>query len=214
MARLAPPLSRSAAIPYKSLYSIRVRKRAIFRREDEGVYHGHDWLPRRRHTCLSHLSPFLRARRGGSAALVDQVAPEVSEVASGGHWSADGKGGFYRTFVVMGGEKGGIAEIYLQWVSFGDGKPVVVNSLPLKEINEQKLGNASITIGGEDDKENETTIFISSYDIEEDKDISLFVKATNPGTYSIEKAPPETATGRRRRLPRKGPGARQGRGPW
>ncbi|MGZ8415517.1 MAG: hypothetical protein ACXWVQ_00825 [Methyloceanibacter sp.] len=128
-----------------------------------------------------------------SAALVDQVAPEISEVASGGHWSADGKGGFYRTFVIMGGEKGGIAEIFLQWVSFGDGKPVVVNSLPLKEINEKKLGNASITIGGEDDKENETTIFISSYDIDEDEDIALFVKATKPGSYSIEKAPPEGA---------------------
>jgi hypothetical protein len=123
--------------------------------------------------------------------LVDQVAPEVSEVTSGGHWSADGKGGFYRAFVVMAGEKGGTAEVYLQWVSFGDGKPVIVKSLPIKEVNDQKLDNASIAIGGEDDKENETTIFISSYDIDEDKDISLFVKATNPGTYAMEKAPPE-----------------------
>jgi hypothetical protein len=123
--------------------------------------------------------------------LVDAVGPEISEIASGGHWSADGKGGFYRAIVVMAGDKGATAEVYLQWVSFGEGKPVVVKSLPIKEVNDRKLGNAAIDIGGEDDKENETTIFISSYDIEQDEDISLFVKATTPGTYTMEKAPPE-----------------------
>jgi hypothetical protein len=140
--------------------------------------------------CLTVPLSFAAAEDGSK--LVDQVAPEVSEVASGGQWSADGKGGFYRGFVVMAGPNASVAEIYLQWVSFGDGKPTVVKSLPIKEINDQKLGNASITIGGEEDKENETTLFISSYDIEEDKDISLFIKATNPGTYTVDKAPPET----------------------
>ena len=48
-----------------------------------------------------------------------------------------------------------------------------MKSLPIKEVNDQKLGNASIVIGGEDDKENEITILISSYDIDADKDISL-----------------------------------------
>ena len=142
--------------------------------------------------ALAFLSaPLSFAAAEDAGKLVDQVAPEISEIASGGHWSADGKGGFYRAFVVMAGENGGTAEVYLQWVSFGDGKPAVVKSLPVKEVNDQKLGNASITIGGEDDKENETTIFISSYDIDEDKDISLFVKATNPGNYTMAKAPPE-----------------------
>ena len=50
-----------------------------------------------------------------------------------------------------------------------------------------------IEIGGENDKENETTIFVSSYDVEEDKDISLYVKATKPGAYTVEKAPSEGA---------------------
>lgn len=36
------------------------------------------------------------------------------------------------------------------------------------------------------------TIFISSYDIDEDKDISLLVKATNPGNYTMAKASPES----------------------
>ena len=109
--------------------------------------------------ALAFLSaPLSFAAAEDAGKLGDQVAPEISEIASGGHWSADGKGGFYRAFVVMAGENGGTAEVYLQWVSFGDGKPAVVKSLPVKEVNEQKLGNASITIGGEDDKENETTI--------------------------------------------------------
>src|SRR5262245_22098876 len=57
--------------------------------------------------------------------------------------------------------------------------------------HDQNLGNASIEIGGEEDKENEATIFVSSYDVEEDKDISLLIKATKPGTYTVAKAPPE-----------------------
>jgi len=66
-----------------------------------------------------------------------------------------------------------------------------VKSLPVKEINDQNLGNASIEIGGEQDKENEATIFVSSYDVEEDKDISLLIKATKGGTYTVAKGPPE-----------------------
>jgi len=65
-----------------------------------------------------------------------------------------------------------------------------VKSVPVKEINDQNLGNASIEIGGEEDNENEATIFVSSYDVEEDKDISLLIKATKPATYTVAKAPP------------------------
>lgn len=145
-------------------------------------------------TLLLVAAPLSFAAAEDAGKVVDAVAPEVSEVASGGHWSADGKGGFYRALVVMAGEKGATVNIYLQWLSFGDGKaPIIVKSVPVKEINDKKLGNASITIGGEEDKDNETTISVSSYDIDEDEDISLYVKATNPGTYTMEKAPPEGA---------------------
>lgn len=145
-------------------------------------------------TLLLVAAPLSFAAAEDAGKVVDAVAPEVSEVASGGHWSADGKGGFYRALVVMAGEKGATVNIYLQWLSFGDGKtPTIVKSVPVKEINDKKLGNASITIGGEEDKDNETTISVSSYDIDEDEDISLYVKATNPGTYTMEKAPPEGA---------------------
>lgn len=138
-------------------------------------------------------TPLSFAAAADAGKLVDSTAPEVADVVSGGHWSADGKGGFYRALVVMAGDKAAIANVYLQWLSFGDGsKPVVVKSVPVKEINDQNLGNASIEIGGEEDKENEATIFVSSYDVEEDKDISLLIKATKPGTYTVEKAPPES----------------------
>ena len=123
--------------------------------------------------------------------LVDSVPPEAADVVSGGHWSADGKGAFYRALVVLAGDKAAIANVYLQWLSFGDAaKPVVVKSVPVKEINDQNLGNASIEIGGEEDKENEATIFVSSYDVEEE-DISLLIKATKPGAYTVAKAPPK-----------------------
>ena len=47
--------------------------------------------------ALAFLSaPLSFAAAEDAGKLVDQVAPEISEIASGGHWSADGKGGFYR----------------------------------------------------------------------------------------------------------------------
>lgn len=147
-------------------------------------------------TLLLVAAPLSFAAAEDAGKVVDTVAPEVSEVASGGHWSADGKGGFYRALVVMAGEKGATVNIYLQWLSFGDGKtPTIVKSVPVKEINDKKLGNASILLGGEEDKDNETTILVSSYDIDEDEDISLYLKATTPGTYTMEKAPPAGAEG-------------------
>lgn len=145
-------------------------------------------------TLLLVAAPLSFAVAEDAGKVVDAVAPDVSEVASGGHWSADGKGGFYRALVVMAGDKNAAVNLYVQWLSFGDGKtPVIVKSIPVKEVNDQKLGNASIELGGEQDKENQTTISVSSYDIDEDKDISLYVKVTKPGTYSMEKAPPEDA---------------------
>ena len=153
--------------------------------------------------CLSPLpSPSLQPQT--QASWSDSTAPEVADVVSGGHWSADGKGGFYRALAVMAGEKAAIANVYLQWLSFGDAaKPTVVKSVPVKEINDQNLGNPSIEIGGEEDRENEATIFVSSYDVEEDKGISLLIKVTKPGTYTVAKAPPqgpEQGSGERERL--------------
>ena len=47
----------------------------------------------------------------------------------------------------------------------------MVATVPIKEVNDQKLANASIEIEGEESKDNEITIVVSSYDFEADKDI-------------------------------------------
>ena len=64
--------------------------------------------------------------------------------------------------------------------------------MPIKEVNDQKLANASIEIEGEESKDNEITIVVSSYDFEADKDITLSVKGTAPGKYAMAKAPAKT----------------------
>ena len=51
--------------------------------------------------------------------------------------------------------------------------PKVVATVPIKEINDQRLANAPIEIEGEESKDNEITIVVSSYDFEADKEINL-----------------------------------------
>jgi hypothetical protein len=124
--------------------------------------------------------------------LVDAVAPEVAEVATGGSWSADKQGGFYRAIVLMTGDQKSFgAHVYLQWLAFTETSPIpaVVKTVPIKEINDQGLANASIALEGEEGKDNEVTIVVSSYDLDEDKDITLFVKAGQPGKYAMAEAP-------------------------
>ena len=70
--------------------------------------------------------------------------------------------------------------------------PKVIATMPIKEVNDQKLANASIEIEGEESKDNEITIIVSSYDFDADKDISLYVKGTAPGKYAMSKAPAKT----------------------
>ena len=93
--------------------------------------------------------------------------------------------------VGSGSEKDFGARVFLQWLAFSETNPVpkVVATVPIKEVNDQKLANASIEIEGEESKDNEITIIVSSYDFDADKDISLFVKGTAPGKYSMAKAP-------------------------
>jgi len=55
--------------------------------------------------------------------------------------------------------------------------------------------NASIEIEGEESKDNEVTVIVSSYDFDADKDNTLFVKAGQPGTYAMAKAPPKAPAG-------------------
>ena len=130
------------------------------------------------------------------AKIVGAVPTEVADVVTGGSWSADKQGGFYRALVVMTGTQETFsARVFLQWLALSETNPIptVVASVPIKEVNDQKLANASIEIEGEESKDNEVTIVVSSYDFEEDKDINLFVKGTSPGKYTMAKAPKRAA---------------------
>jgi hypothetical protein len=145
---------------------------------------------------VSIAAPLASAVAADDTKVIDAVVPEVAEVASGGSWSADKNAGFYRALVLMSGGKEGLsAHVYLQWLAFSEGSPIptIVKTVPIKEVNDQNLANASISIEGEEGKDNEITLVVSSYDIDADKDINLFVKAGQPGNYSMSKAPPKSA---------------------
>jgi hypothetical protein len=141
---------------------------------------------------ISFAAPAVTSALADDAKLVDGVAPEVAEVVTGGSWSVGKQGGFYRAIVVMSGDQKSFgAHVYLQWLAFSEGSPVpaVVKTVPIKEINDQALANASIELEGEEGKDNEVTVVVSSYDLDADKDITLFVKAGQPGTYAMAAAP-------------------------
>ena len=130
------------------------------------------------------------------AKIVAGVPTEVADIVTGGSWSADKQGGFYRAFVIMNGTQETFsARVFLQWLALSETTPIptVVATVPIKEVNDQKLANASIEIEGEDSKDNEITIVVSSYDFEADKDINLFIKGTAPGKYTMAKAPKRAA---------------------
>jgi hypothetical protein len=150
-------------------------------------------------TALLALSlvPLAAAAADDDTKLVESISPQVADVVTGGSWSADKKGGFYRAFVIMSGEGQSFgAHVYLQWLALANDSPLpsVVKTVPVKEVNDQKLANASIELDAEENKDNEITVIVSSYDFEADKDISLFVKAGLPGTYAMTKAPPKGAS--------------------
>jgi len=130
------------------------------------------------------------------AKIVEGLPPEVADVVTGGSWSEGKQGGFYRAIVVMSGtEQSFGARVYLQWLALSETDPVpkIVATVPLKEVNDQKLGNASIEIEGEETKDNQITIIVSSYDFDADKDITLYVKGTAPGKYAMAKAPAKSS---------------------
>jgi hypothetical protein len=139
--------------------------------------------------------PLASAAADDDISLVDGLSPKVADVVSGGSWSQGKDGGFYRAINLMSGdEKSFGAHIYVQWLVFEEKNPIpkVVKTVAIKEINDQKLANASIELEGEEGKDNEVTVTVSSYDFDADKDIVLQVKAGQPGTYAMLKAPAKT----------------------
>ena len=142
--------------------------------------------------AVALIPPASASAADDDAKVVESLPPEVADVVTGGSWSEGKQGGFYRAIVVMSGtEQSFGARVFLQWLALSETDPVpkIVATVPLKEVNDHKLGNASIEIEGEESKDNEITIIVSSYDFDADKDISLYVKGTAPGKYAMSKAP-------------------------
>ena len=99
--------------------------------------------------------PLAAAAADDDAKIVESLPPQVADVVTGGSWSAGKQGGFYRALVIMTGtEKDFGARVFLQWLALSEASPVptVVKTVPLKEVNDQKLANASIEIEGEESK--------------------------------------------------------------
>jgi hypothetical protein len=145
--------------------------------------------------AVALIPPASASAADDNAKVVESLPPEVADVVTGGSWSEGKQGGFYRAIVIMSGSEQSFgAHVYLQWLVLSETDPVpkIVATVPLKEVNDQKLGNASIEIEGEESKDNEITIIVSSYDFDADKDISLYVKGTAPGKYAMSKAPAKT----------------------
>ncbi len=122
--------------------------------------------------------------------LAAGVPTEVSEVVSGGTWSADGTSGVYRAIVVGDGQQ---ANIIVQMLSMESATaiPKLVKSVLIKEVAEKKLANAFLAMDAETD--NEMTLIVTAYGAGADQDTSIHVKFNGTGTYEILPTPGEDA---------------------
>lgn len=124
--------------------------------------------------------------------LAAAVPPEVSEVVSGGTWSAGGTSGVYRAMVVATQGAGGQqANIIVQMLSIESPNtaPKVTKSVLVKEVAEKKLANAFLAMDAETD--NEMTLIVTSYGAGADQDTAMHVKFNGTDTYEILPTPGE-----------------------
>jgi hypothetical protein len=131
-----------------------------------------------------------------AVALIPPASVAAAHVSAGGcrrrHRRSQGKqGGFYRAIVVMtGSEQFRGARLSAVAGTFGN------RPFPHDRCDGSAQGSQRSEAlqcfdrdRGEQSKDNEITIIVSSYDFEADKDITLYVKGTAPGKYAMAKAP-------------------------
>ncbi len=120
--------------------------------------------------------------------IAKSVPTHLSEATSGGAWTKGEQSGVYRvmSLVVPSGESSH-SEVVVQWLQLEENKPdpTVIETIAIKEVNDQQLQGAFVTL--ETEKDNEATLVVSSYDPIEDKDISISIRLTEPGKYEIVK---------------------------
>ncbi len=96
-------------------------------------------------------------------AIAAAVPVEVPEMISGGTWRDDKQTGVYRALVVLSGsDRDYAARVFVQWISVRAevGRPEVIRTVPLKEINDKKPQHAFITLDTEND--NEATLMVTT----------------------------------------------------
>lgn len=139
------------------------------------------------------LTPRVCAQSEGLA-FAARLPVEVSEVVSGGTWIEGQASGSYRTVTIQTFAPVEVAEVFLQWV--GSRSPVeplqIISSVPLREFNDQKLAQASITL--ETDVEGVAKIVIAGQDAAGRAVGLLSFRATGPGQYVVE--PPDVVKGK------------------
>jgi hypothetical protein len=120
--------------------------------------------------------------------MAKTIPVQLAEATSGGVWTEGEKTGVYRvmTLVVADGEATA-THVIAQWLQLEEGKPepTVVETVAIKEVNDQNLQGAFVAL--ETEKDNEASVVVSSYDPIEDDDISINVRLTTPGKYEIVK---------------------------
>ena len=120
------------------------------------------------------------------------LAPEVIQAVSGGTWADGGKTGYYRAVLVAPPDASSGAQLFVQWVQAANGAtaPSLLSAMPIKEFNDLKLIDASLSM--EYQKSNEFMLYVEPNDPTKDAAQSFSVTATLPGKYSaVVGAPPE-----------------------
>ena len=131
------------------------------------------------------------AKAASPADIAAGLAPEVVQVVSGGTWEDAGKKGGYRA-VLVAPVGGGPAQLFLEWLAAGaeGGPAALVATSPIKEINDLKMPDA--TLSSETEKKNEFTVFVEPNDPNKDGGQTYAILAGAPGKYTFSLgAPPE-----------------------
>jgi len=132
-----------------------------------------------------------RAEAASPAEIAAGLAPEVIAVVSGGKWQEGDRNGGYRAVLVAPAGAVG-AQLYIEWLAAGanGGAPSMVATVPVKEVNDLRLPNA--TLSAESETDNQFTVFVESDDPATQSGNSYTVNAAAPGKYTFSLgAPPE-----------------------